>query len=237
MNSRQKIPKRRARTARSLSRFTRGLETSGEDRKIYSYEFHFFPNSNNVTVAGSGSYIAGQGIFIGPGASALDASAAIVTAFDDLPSVSDLQELYDVFRITEVEYQIVPLATVQPNSASLSAASTVTVRPQFMQTVIDLDDATPLSTVGQALQYQTYRFARPTEVTKRRYCPRIAREVFDGVTPSFEEPDGPVWIDVAQTSTPHYGLKLWVDTAGASANCQNEWRIWGRMKIDFKRVR
>lgn len=221
---------------RSLSS-RRGRSGLEDDTKIYSYEFHFHPASANVTVGGSAAYIAGQGIFTGPGASALDATATIVTSMNDLPSVSDLVELYDVFRIPEVEYRIVPLGTMQPTSPSLQAATTVSVRPQFMQSVIDTDDATPLSTIGQALAYQSYRVARPNEMQVRKYSPRVARQIFDGVTAAFEEPEKPVWVDCAEPQTPHYGLKLWVDTAGSGANCQNQWRIWGRMKIEFKRVR
>lgn len=227
---------------RMAKRYARGNAQIGRIRleghdKPHSFSFHFHPASANVTVGGSGAYIAGQGIMTGPGASALDATFAIVSSMNDLSSISDLQELFDVYRIRSVQYNIIPLGTVQPTSPSLQAATTVSVRPQGLITVIDQDDATPLSTLGQALQYESFKYTRSTIVHKRRFSPRVGREIFDGVTAAYEEPDKPVWVDCAEPQTPHYGLKLWVDTAGATANCQNQWRIFGRMDIDFKRVR
>lgn len=208
-----------------------------DDNRVYTYDLWFHPASASVTVFGSMSYVsAAQGILAGPGASALDGGASIVTTLNDLANQTDYTNLYDAFKINYVEYHIMPLGSVQPHSTGLQAASTVVARPQFLLSYIDLDDSTTPITIGEMLSSQSFMFSKPDSPHVRKYVPRVAMEVFDGATASYSEPTGPVWIDSAQPQTEHYALKLWVDTAGASANIQNEWRIFGHMNVSFKRT-
>lgn len=204
--------------------------------EIRTFNLHFIPASANVTVSGSMTYSSGQGKLTGPGGSAVDGSAAVTTSFDDLPNRSEYSALFDAFRIEHVKYRIIPNGDVQPNADDLGGATTVVASPQALETGIDLDDATPPSTIGEILQYETYKYTRPSDVCTLQYVPRVAREIFDGVTASFEEPEGSVWVDCAQQTTPHYGFKVWVTSHGASANVQNQWIIRGEMRISFKRT-
>jgi hypothetical protein len=167
----------------------------------------------------------------------VDASAAITTSLNDLTNQAEYQALYDSYRINKVEYHWVPYGDCQPNADKLTTAQAMSVKPQMLLSIIDLDDSTAPATIGELLEYETFRFARPSDVHVVRYVPKVAREIFDGVTASYEEPEGPVFIDCAQPTTPHYGHKVWVSTHGASANIQNIWRIFGKMSVTFKRAR
>jgi hypothetical protein len=203
--------------------------------RVESYRFWFEPSSANVTTGGSGTF--SNGYLIGPGNSAVDAAFSIVTSFDDLSSRAEYAAVFDKFRIRKVEYHFIPVGDVQPNGDDLGAATTVVAKPQLLEACIDLDDNTAPTTIGELLENETYRFTRPSQTMVVKYSPRVAREVFDGVTASFEEPRGPVWVDCAQQTTPHYGMKLWVNTNGATSNIQNMWLIRGRMDIDFARTK
>jgi hypothetical protein len=215
----------------------RGRKSEGVTERVHTYDLWFHPASANVTVAGSASYSASFGDIVGPGASAVDASFAVVSSLNDLAAASEFSAMYDSYRIEHLDYELVPLCDVQPNSDDTSAATSMVAKPEFLETVIDLDDSTAPTTHSEMLQYESFRYWRPSEKGRVSFSPRVAREVFDGVTASFEEPDGPVWIDCAQPTTPHYGFKAFVGTQGSSSNVQNIWRIWGKMRISFKRVR
>jgi hypothetical protein len=209
--------------------------TKGED-VVRTYNLSFIPVSANVTLAGSAAYNSGNGRLTGPGASAVDASAGITISLNDLSNQSEFTALYDAFRIDEVELSFHPVGNVQPIADDAAGSSLTTAFPEALETAIDLDDTTAPTTIGEMLQYETYKYNLATSVAKVAWVPRVAREIFDGVTPSFEEPEGPVWVDCAQGTTPHYGCKVWMGTSGSSSNLQNAWIIRGKMRISFKRT-
>ena len=208
----------------------------GKENHEVTYDLWFHPTTANVTLSAGATYFAAAGLLSGPGATLVDGAVSVVTSLDDLSNRAEYAALYDAFRINKVEYHYEPVGDVQPNADDLNAATTVVAAPEFLESVIDLDDANLPTTTGEMLEYESYHYTRPSASHVIRYVPKVSYEVFDGVTASFSEADKPIFIDCAQQTTPHYGHKLFIESFGTTSNVQNQWRVWGRMNITFKRT-
>jgi hypothetical protein len=139
-------------------------------------------------------------------------SFAPAFSFSDLPGVSDIGALYDLYKITRVDIEFIPFDTVA--AAPLVGGSAPL--GGVLHSVFDYDDAAPVSasTTGTQLmqQYQTYKvqqFIRPGPL-RWSVRPRIAVAAYSGAFTSYANV-GDLWIDVNSSTVQYYGFKFLVE--------------------------
>lgn len=217
------------------ARISRGISATNAARRFVQT---CFLSTANVIISGSTTYGASNGQLVGPGATATDASFALQFSLSDLPQASSFATIFDAYRIDKVELRFIPDADELPSASSLGAASTAVAKGEFLNTAIDFDDSTAPSSLAQILEYETFMVSPPYREQKVVLKPRVAREIFDGViTTAYEQPESEIWLDIAQTGIPHYGVKGYIQSAGASANIQNVWRLYATYHVSCKQVR
>lgn len=125
--------------------------------------------------------------------------------FNQLPNFAEFTQLYDSYRINKIVIKYVP------NINSANAGSTP--MSQF-HSVLDFNDATPLTSLSSAFEYQNWKMTRGAKAHTRTYTPSILDAVGNsgGVTPSFVKPAYKQWIATSSSDIPHFGLK-WVAEA------------------------
>lgn len=150
---------------------------------------------------------------------------------DALPNVSELSALYDQYRIDKITLRIdVPLGVADSYIAS------GVVYPQIYY-VLDRDDATSFAK-NDLLQYPQLRVHnfntsgyKPFQV---EFAPTPLRDIAGtGVATSYSPMNSAPWIRTTELTTPHYGLKLFFDDFGTSANTNLylNFTIWYQMSL------
>jgi len=114
----------------------------------------------------------------------------------DLPDYTEFTALFDKYRITSIEAWLFPRNT-----------QTATGSNGLITSVIDYDDATALSTVSQAMEYQNQSTAPGNCGHYRRFTPAISLAAYSGAFTSYAQRQNQ-WIDSASPSVQHYGYKL-----------------------------
>lgn len=152
-----------------------------------------------------------------------------------VPSSSEFSKLFDQWRIVGVDMEVF----FSGNSQSIVTAGTTL---PLLWYVDDYDDAnnTPLSLIQQ---YPRVKIANMGEsggyVIRHRMTPRPSLIIPDGAGGFGAAPqlDGPTWIDTVTPGTPHYGLKLCLDTYGrTSAGDLGSLSFVAKVHFAFKNV-
>lgn len=134
---------------------------------------------------------------------ALLVAAGYSHALSDLPSVSAWTAIFDRYRILRVYVDFTPLATTN---------NTGTNQLGYLHTAVDFDDATAPATTAAIERYSTYRAVVGCKPLRRAYVPRLSATVYyNGVVNAYAEAPSQTWLDMANTSVPHYGLKAGLD--------------------------
>lgn len=100
---------------------------------------------------------------------------AIIFKLNQLPNYSDFTNLFDMYRIARINVCYNPEYTELTDAAFVSNGVNV-----FFNSAIDLNDASPPSTVDQILQYQQLSSTSITKQHKRSWCPTM---LMGGLTP------------------------------------------------------
>lgn len=153
-----------------------------------------------------------------------------------IPQIAEFTALFDQYRIRGV---IAKFRLVQPPEATNTAA-TSQFYPDIYVTV-DHDDAATPTTVDQILQYGKCKrgILRPNRYFTYRFFPTAALQLYRSATTTAYAPaKNSMWMDLAQTDMPYYGLKGCVsnEAAGvATAAIAIEYHIV--MRVQFKNSR
>lgn len=115
----------------------------------------------------------------------------------DLDQVSSLTAVFDQYRIDMIEFWLVPRSIDSTSNTSSHG---------LLTTVIDYDDATALTTTGQANDFNNALTSSGLNGHYRKFKPHIALAAYTGVFTSFANADAG-WIDAASTGVQHYGIK------------------------------
>lgn len=132
-----------------------------------------------------------------------------------------LASVWDQYRILELEYWLVPQV-----SDAVSAAS------GQLYTVIDLDDNTNLTSIGQAQDYSNCVFTECKTGHYRHFIPHVADALYAGAFTSYGNVASP-WIDCASGGVYHYGIKIAVSNTSQSII----YDLFSRAKFQFRNVR
>lgn len=159
---------------------------------VYSYKNFYYKSSAFQVV---------------PGTDTLGAIQVALQGMITAPQLAAFQGLYDSYRIDKVAIRLMP----KFNSIDTTANSLV---PIF--TVIDEDDATIPPNLETLYQYGTCKMTRGSQIHTRVFKPSAAI-VVDGGTAGTMPKRSP-WLDLGNSTTPHYGLKYGIPQLPSGAN-------------------
>jgi hypothetical protein len=136
--------------------------------------------------------------------------------------VGTLTSAFDQYRVTEIEYWLVPEIS---SSASTSTGS--------LFTVLDFDDSVALTSVGAALDYSTCKMGPSHFTHYRRFKPHVAVAAYAaGAFTSYKNETSP-WLDCNSPAVEHYGVKI----AATITNTVQNFDQYVRVHLEFRRVR
>jgi len=135
-----------------------------------------------------------------------------LSQIDDFPN---LAAIFDQYRVKMLQYVFYP----RQDSSTGSAVS------GLLHTVIDYDDSTGLSSVGQALDYSNCLITPGDTKQVRTFVPHAADALYSGAFTSFGNVTSP-WCDAASSGIVHYGIKLAIPTSAAATTYDVICRAW-----------
>lgn len=131
-------------------------------------------------------------------------------SLSNLSGVTELQGLFDNYRIVKVLYRW--LVTTDPNRDQISQS----VRGVFtrLNWCHDFNDSTPISR-AQMYQHAGMReffFSESKQMTKwYSLKPSVLAQMYESVSSTAYTPKWRQWLDTSDSTAPHYGLKYIVD--------------------------
>lgn len=149
---------------------------------------------------------------------------------------SALSSLYDQFCISKVVLKFIPMVNV--NNVQPLAGSTLT-NPGLLATVIDTDDASPLSTIQEYEQYQSFKSQPAISMKTHTRVVRPAIRAVGVATGGAQQPSLPKsnqWIDCAYSTTSHFGVKIFLDAYG-NFNASACYQVQAIYYLKFRNVR
>jgi len=167
--------------------------------------------------------------------SSTDVFASFAFALADVPNISSLGALFDQYRVEEIQFRI---RSRNPGVfvANQASPNYSTVAPLL---VVDRDDNTAPATLLELQQYDNcVQFAAQDSIDVI-FKPSITPSVFSGGAFSGYAVDesGKYWLDVANTSIPHYGIKMGFPALVATTTQRFDWDCSAIYKISFKNIR
>lgn len=132
--------------------------------------------------------------------SAGDVLGAYLFTFSQLPNYAEFTNLYDQYRINKIVVKFIP--THNSSDVSVAAQSI----PNF-NTVLDFNDATPLTLQSQLFEYQNWRMTRGTQVHTRVFRPSTLDATSTSGAITATNPTWRQWISTVNSDVPHFGLK------------------------------
>jgi len=147
------------------------------------------------------------------------ASAPSLSSFN---GYGDLTSLFDQYRITLLEYWIIPRVNYAGTSDN----------PGRLYSVIDLDDAATVS-IAQCEEYNSCLVSGALDGHYRAFQPHAAIAAYSGAFTSYANLASP-WIDCASTGVLHYGLKAAISATATNGQILD---LVIRATIQVKNVR
>lgn len=154
----------------------------------------------------------------------------------DLPQISSFSNLFDQYRIEEIHLR---LRSHNPAAFNADQSSTNYADP-YMSVVVDRDDGTNPSSMAMLQDYDNQVVVQGSDSVDLVLEPSITPAVF--ATGSFsgyaiEKSAGGMWLDMANTSIPHYGVKFGVIPLATSTTSIWQWEVTSWYKVSFKNIR
>lgn len=167
--------------------------------------------------------------------SASDVFASWAFALADIPNVASIGALFDQYRIDEIQFRL------RSRNPGVFVANTAS--PNYSTTspllVVDRDDNTAPTTLGELQQYDNCQQFSAQDSIDIIFEPSITPSVFSGGAFSGYAVDdsGKYWLDVANTSIPHYGLKAGMPALVATTTQKFDWDVEAVYKVSFLNIR
>jgi len=145
-------------------------------------------------------------------------------ALSQIDQYASFQTVFDQYRIKMVEVTFIPGSNSQVTAANNQGLFT---------TVIDYDDASTLTTVGQALDFSNSLTGEGFQTQRRVFIPHSAVASYSGSFASYQN-EVDQWQDAQYPNVQHYGIKtVWTPTSTASCVMSVLVRMW----VQFRNVR
>jgi len=148
----------------------------------------------------------------------------------DLDQATDLVQVFDQYRIDEIEVTFRPNYTANP----LGVAATTLV--PLLYTVVDYDDAVTPATIPE-LRARSNCTESMYETVIRRFVPHVADATWAGTSGYEQGNSSRKWIDCAAEEVEHYGIKYGCSPGNPGQVVFQTWVVSTRYKISFKNIR
>ena len=160
---------------------------------------------------------------------------AIGTTLADFAGYASYAAIFDQYRIREVLVRI----KARNNAVSVFNTASPNGAVPTAYIVRDLDDGTALSAVIDALQYDNCQTFNGQEDCVVRYQPAVTPAVYGGGAFSgyAVERSDKLWLDIANTTIPHYGLKIEIGPLTATTTSSWVWDITAEAIVEFQNTR
>lgn len=143
---------------------------------------------------------------------------AFVFTLDQLPDYTDFTRLFDMYKIQKIEIQWNPEYTELTDAALVSNAVNV-----YVNSVVDLTDASAPSSVDELLQSQQLQQTSVTKVHSRKWQPTF---LMGGLVPCS------CWLPTSSPSERHYCVKVAVPPTGVAMT----FRSRAKFSLEFANV-
>jgi len=158
-----------------------------------------------------------------------ESTLAFKFQLNDLADYTSFQVIFDQYKIDKVQVQIRPIGRAQP------IVGINTEKIPLLFTVIDYDDATAPTGTSQLKEYSNCNVSL-YETVVATFAPHMALAAYSGAFSSFANV-GPTWIDIANPSVQHYGLKLACEAGLSGQTLLQYWDIQFKYQVSFRNVR
>ncbi len=160
---------------------------------------------------------------------------ALGAQLSDFAGYSSFAAIFDQYRIKEILVRF----KARSNAVSVFNTASPNGAVPTAYVVRDLDDATALTAVTDALQYDNCQTFNGEEDCVVKYKPAVTPAVYSGGAFSgygVTQADK-MWLDIANVTIPHYGLKLVVGGLTASTTSTWAWDVTAEAIIEFQNTR
>jgi len=191
-----------------------------------------FNNQTGITNLGSGG---AAGTLVANSTNAVTGFGfCIATEFADLSQVAQLAAVFDQYRIEKVLYKF----KSRNNAISVQNTASPNGGVPTGYVVVDRDDSTVL-TVNQAEQYDNCETFSGEDDFVVELIPSVTPAVFSSgaFTAYITEDSDQVWVDVANTNVPFYGIKGWITGLTVSTTSAWVWDVTACAVISFRNTR
>jgi hypothetical protein len=167
--------------------------------------------------------------------SASDVFASVAFAVADIPNIASLSAAFDQYRIDRIQYRL----RSRNNAIFLASAAAPNYSSPVMYVAIDFDDNTAPTTLLEIQQYDNCQVISASDSMDIIIEPSITPSIFSGGAFSgYGVADGDdYWLDLANTSIPHYGLKIGLSALVATTTQKFDWDVEAWYKVSFKNSR
>lgn len=128
---------------------------------------------------------------------------------NQMPNATEFSNLYDAYRINRIVVKIIPKIT-EVGGILGSASNSMNVS---LHSAVDYDDSHAPTGISDLVQYSTYKMTRGNQIHTRVFTPRV--ELSANAT-SNAAPKAYQWLDTADLSLAHLGMKLYIPFISAS---------------------
>jgi hypothetical protein len=189
-------------------------------------------------VAGSDMTLATGSAIVGAlirQSTATDVFASWAFALADIPNISAVSSLFDQYRLDKIHFR---LRSRNPALFMMNQAS-----PNYSATtpllVLDRDDNTAPTTLTELKQYSNVQVISACDSIDIVFDPSYTRAVYSGGAFSGYEvvTDSDGWLDVANTTIPHYGIKAGIPALVASTTSKLDWDVEAWYTVSFLTIR
>jgi len=169
--------------------------------------------------------------FVGLGTISVSNSIPTYGSYDfslnDLPNYSELQSLYDMYKINCVKLTFLPQQT---QSISIGSINNPNASARFFSVIDYNDNGTPTS-VNELRQYQSCKFTSILRPHKRViFKPRIQD---NGQTYS----PGSPWVNTSAADQNYFGLKYAIEAMESTTTTSMEYTVEAKYYLSFKCVK
>lgn len=201
-----------------LGRFRR-VRGSKFGFRMPPHAFHRWVTGLNLISTGASSYASNTSVYT-VGASLQSAPCSMAFQMDDVPNVSEFQNLFDYYKLNRVlvTIKMIPNPDAQ-NFGQVVATNNATWYPTLWY-VVDHDDNNTV-TLAQIKEFERvkHRVLKPNSEIKIMVRPTNLIQCYRTLaTTGYQIDFKKQYLDMANLDIPHYGLKMVFDFEGIQLN-------------------
>jgi hypothetical protein len=157
-------------------------------------------------------------------------SAPVITfALNGVVGSSTLTQLFDLYKVDAIRLTL----RANNNAAQVTDPTVSKLVPIYW--VIDYNDATPLTSAGQATEYDNCMVLSPGESGERTFCPmyNLVAQSNSGTDYIARRGD---WLDTSSDDILHYGCKFWIPAGNGLQPLLQTWTVEIEYFFTFRQI-